>query len=71
MKFPPRLLPYKQETAVVEGYDEPLPLYDVTLEDGQTARLAQVRRIGLEAQLVDPVNPGEIIKVPIDNRDTG
>ncbi len=68
VKFPPRLLPYKQETAVVEGYDEPLPLYDVTLENGQTARLAQVRRIGLEAQLVDPENPGEIIKIPIDNR---
>ena len=68
VKFPPRLLPYKQETAVVEGYEEPLVLYDVTLEDGSTARLAQVRRIGLEAQLVDPVNPGEIIKVPIDNR---
>ena len=52
----------------MEGYEEPLVLYDVTLEDGSTARLAQVRRIGLEAQLVDPVNPGEIIKVPIDNR---
>jgi alpha-1,4-digalacturonate transport system permease protein len=68
VKFPPRLLPYKQETAVVEGYDEPLDLYDVTLEDGRTARLAQVRRIGLEAQLVDPTNPGQIIKVNIDDR---
>ena len=68
VKFPPRLLPYKQETVVVDGYDEPLDLYDVTLEDGRTARLAQVRRIGLEAQLVDPANPGEIIKVNIDDR---
>lgn len=68
VKFPPRLLPYKQETAVIAGYDEPLDLYDVTLEDGTTARLAQVRRIGLEAQLVDPANPDEIIKVNIDDR---
>ena len=68
VKFPPRLLPYRQETAVVDGYDEPLELYDVTLEDGTTARLAQVRRIGLEAQLVDPVNPGDIIKVNIEER---
>jgi len=69
VKFPPRILPYRQETVVVEGYEEPLPLYTVTLEDGSTAELAQVRRIGLESQLVDPDNPDEIIKVPIDQRE--
>lgn len=69
VKFPPRLLPYRQETAIVEGYEEPLPLYKVNLEDGSTAVLAQVRRIGLESQLVDPENPGEIIKAPIDQRE--
>ena len=69
VKFPPRLLPYRQETVVVEGYEDPLPLYTVTLEDGSTAELAQVRRIGLESQLIDPANPDEIIKVPIDQRE--
>ncbi|MGD8404463.1 MAG: carbohydrate ABC transporter permease [Anaerolineales bacterium] len=68
VKFPPRFLPYRQETVQVDGYDEPLPLYEVTLEDGTTAQLAQVRRIGLEAQLVDPANPDEIIKAHIENR---
>ena len=68
-RFPPRLLPYRQETAMVEGYDEPLPLYNVTLEDGTTATLAQVRRIGLESQLVDPENPSEIVKVNIKDRE--
>ena len=29
VKFPPRLMPYRQETVEVEGYDEPLPLYEV------------------------------------------
>lgn len=67
-KFPPRLLPYRQDTVVVEGYDEPLPLYVVTFEDGSTQTLAQVRRIGLEAQMVDPANPGPIIKVNINQR---
>lgn len=67
-KFPPRLLPYRQETAVVEGYDEPLPLYVVTFDDGSTQTLAQVRRIGLEAQLIDPANPDELIKVNINQR---
>jgi alpha-1,4-digalacturonate transport system permease protein len=68
VKFPPRLLPYRQETVEIEGYDEPLPLYEVQLENGTTAVLGQVRRIGLEAQMIDPENPDEIIKVNIDNR---
>ncbi|MGD8966902.1 MAG: ABC transporter permease subunit [Anaerolineae bacterium] len=68
VKFPPRLWPYRQETVAVEGYEEPLPLYEVTLEDGSIAQMAQVRRIGLEAQLVDPANPGEIVKVNINDR---
>lgn len=68
VKFPPRLLPYRQETIVVEGYEEPLPLYEVTFEDGSVQTLAQVRRVGLEAQLVDPANPEEIIKVNINQR---
>ena len=68
VKFPPRILPYRQETILIEGYDEPLPLYEVTLEDGSTARMVQVRRIGLEAQMIDPANPGEIVKVHINDR---
>ena len=68
VKFPPRLLPYRQETVAVEGYEQPLPLYLVTFEDGSTQTLAQVRRIGLEAQMVDPANPGPIIKVNINQR---
>jgi len=67
-KFPPRFLPYRQETVVVEGYDEPLPLYIITFEDGSTQTLAQVRRVGLEAQLIDPANPDELIKVNINQR---
>jgi alpha-1,4-digalacturonate transport system permease protein len=69
IEFPPKFLPYAQQTVEVEGYDEPLPLYTVTLEDGTQATLAQVRRIGIEAQMVDPENPEEIIKVPIDQRE--
>jgi alpha-1,4-digalacturonate transport system permease protein len=68
VKFPPRLWPYRQETIQVQGYDEPLPLYDVTLEDGSTVQMAQVRRIGLEAQMVDPASPDEIVKVHINDR---
>ena len=66
VKFPPRLLPYRQETVNVEGYEDPLPLFSVTQADGTTVKLAQVRRIGLERQLVDPNNPDEIIKVRME-----
>lgn len=67
--FPPRLLPYKQDTVVVEGYDKPLDIYRTTLEDGSVRELAQIRRIGLESQLIDPANPDEVFKVRIENRE--
>ena len=68
VRFPPDLLPYDVVTVPVPGYDEPLPLYDVQMADGSTRQLAQVRRVGLEGQMVDPNAPDEIIRVPIDQR---
>ncbi len=68
IEFPPTLLPLAHDTALVGDYPQPLPLYDVVLEDGTTARFAQVRRIGLTAQMVDPAAPDDIIAVPIDQR---
>ena len=34
LEFPPTFLPLGQIEVQVEGYDKPLPLFDVTLEDG-------------------------------------
>ncbi|MDZ4768649.1 MAG: carbohydrate ABC transporter permease [Chloroflexota bacterium] len=68
VRFPPRLLPYQQETIVVPGFDDPLALYDVPMPDGSTRRLAQVRRIGIEAQMIDPADPETIIPVNINAR---
>lgn len=67
-EYPPTLLPYSAQTAVVEGYDRPLPLFVVTDEAG-TRTLAEVRRVGTVAQMVDPANPGEIQRVNIANRE--
>lgn len=64
VEFPPSFLPYSQDTVTVPGYDQPLPVYRVTMPDGSVRELAQVRRIGLEAQMVDPAAPDTIIKVP-------
>jgi len=67
-EFPPTLLPQATQTAMVEGYDQPLELYTVENADGSTRVLAQVRRIGAVAQMVDPQAPGEILRVPINQR---
>lgn len=66
-EFPPTPLPYSFRSVVIEGYDKPLNLYDVRMEDGSTQRLAQVRRVGIQAQMVDPENPGELVAVSTRN----
>jgi alpha-1,4-digalacturonate transport system permease protein len=67
-EFPPSLLPYVTQTVTVEGYDKPLQLYTVTMEDGRARTLAEVRRVGLTAQMIDPASPKEIVKVDISKR---
>ncbi len=70
VKYPPPLLPYQQVQVEVEGYDKPLPLFTVTGEDGSARELAQARRVGIEAQMVDPADPeAERIKVNIRQRE--
>ncbi|PIO98032.1 carbohydrate ABC transporter permease [Pleomorphomonas carboxyditropha] len=66
--FPPTLMPYVIEEAIVAGYDRPLPLYEVRQADGRTVVLAEVRRIGIVAQMVDPRAPETIVKVNIADR---
>jgi len=68
IRFPPTLLPYAQETVVVKGYEQPLELFDVTFDDGSIHRLAQISRVGLEAQMVDPAAPDTILKINIKQR---
>jgi alpha-1,4-digalacturonate transport system permease protein len=65
-EFPPTLLPYVSETAQVNG--EAKPLYRVTFEDGTTRTLAELRRVGIVAQMVDPAAPDEVLRVPIKDR---
>ena len=66
--FPPSLLPYGQAEARVEGYDKPLPLFRAKLPDGSTRVLAEARRIGLVATMVDPQHPDEQFRVNIGDR---
>lgn len=69
LEFPPTLLPLGQIEVAVEGHDEPLPLYRVTMEDGSVKELAQIRRVGIIAQMVDPADPQTVLKLPIRGRE--
>ena len=62
--FPPRLFPYKQDTVQVAGYDKPLLLFKVNM-NGQTFELAEINRIGIQSNMVDPTNPTQIYRVNI------
>lgn len=67
-RFPPRLLPMAQETMVIPGHDDPLPLYEVTDGEHKGLIVAQIRRVGIIAQVVDPDKPEEVLKVNIKLR---
>ena len=67
-EFPPSLLPYGQAQVAVSGNDHPLPLFRAKLPDGSTRVLAEARRIGLVATMVDPQHPGEEFRVNIRDR---
>ncbi len=68
-RYPPTFLPYQQETVMVDGYEEPLPLYLMTSGEYEGMVLAQLRRVGLQAQMIDPANPDERLRVTIDQRE--
>jgi alpha-1,4-digalacturonate transport system permease protein len=67
-EYPPSFLPMAPAVAIVEGHEEPLPLFRVIAGEHEGKVLAQVRRIGLVAQMVDPANPGERLSVNIGDR---
>ena len=67
-EYPPSFLPLAPATAIVEGQEGPLPLFRITAGEHEGKVLAQVRRVGLMAQMVDPANPGETLRVNINDR---
>jgi alpha-1,4-digalacturonate transport system permease protein len=69
LEFPPTLLPMSQKEAMVQGYPKPLPLFTVTLPDGTRKVMGQIRRIGLQAQMVDPAEPDKPVNVGIGQRE--
>lgn len=68
LEFPPSLLPLAQVEVTVPGQPQPLPLFRATLPDGSVRELAQLRRVGLIAQMVDPKDLSQQFRVAIDKR---
>ncbi len=69
-EFPPTILPYAAQTVsvTIDGQVKDLPLFTTTLDDGTVRQLAEVRRLGTMATMVDPANPTDSVKVNIQNR---
>lgn len=67
-QFPPTFLPYSQKAVAVAGHGEALPLFETRLGDGKVKEMAQVKRIGIMATMVDPAMPGEEVRVNINDR---
>lgn len=68
-EYPPSMLPLAPVTVEVEGYEQPLQLFRITGGEHEGKTLAQIRRIGLVSQMVDPENPGERLSVNINDRE--
>lgn len=65
--YPPTFLPLEQARVEVPGVQSTLPLFRVTRGEHAGEELAQLRRIGLRAQLVDPKTGGTPIAVSVDD----
>ena len=68
-EYPPTILPLSQIEVEVDGYDKPLSLYNVTLEDGSKTELAEIKRVGITSKMVDPKDTEKTYKIPIDKRE--
>ena len=57
-EYPPRLMPLAPVMVAVEGAAEPRPLFRVIEGEHAGRELVQLRRVGLNGQMVDPADPG-------------
>jgi multiple sugar transport system permease protein len=63
--YPPRLLPTEQISTTVPSFDQPLPLYNIRLDSGQTQQMALAEeniRVGVFAPASNPASPDTVIR---------
>ncbi|MDE2333706.1 MAG: carbohydrate ABC transporter permease [Rhodospirillales bacterium] len=63
--FPPTFLPWEPAQVAVPGQPGHLPLMQVTAGPLAGRRLAELRHIGLMAQMLDPARPGRVLPIPV------
>jgi alpha-1,4-digalacturonate transport system permease protein len=68
-EYPPRLLPLAPQFVQVDGFDAPLQRFRITAGEHAGRELVQVRRVGLNAQMIDPADPDTRITLRIDERE--
>jgi alpha-1,4-digalacturonate transport system permease protein len=68
-EYPPRLLPLAPQFAQVAGFDAPLQRFTITAGEHAGRELVQVRRVGLNAQMIDPADPDTRLNVRITDRE--
>ena len=68
-EYPPTILPLSQIQVEVDGYEKPLSLYNVTLDDGSVTELAEIKRVGITSKMIDPNDTEKKYKIPIDKRE--
>lgn len=57
IEYPPNLMPTRQKRIEMEGYDEPLMLFNVTKDDGTVVELALIEQNSNIVTMIDPNNP--------------
>jgi alpha-1,4-digalacturonate transport system permease protein len=67
-EFPPSFLPAGQKTVEIKGHEGRLPLFIIKQPDGTSKEMAEIRRIGLMATMVDPAKPDDEMQVNIRER---
>lgn len=65
-RFPPRFLPYAQETLQIDGYDKPLLAFTVTEGELAGQTVGQTRRAAGRAEVVLPSDPETRHRIPAD-----
>ncbi len=68
-EYPPRLLPLAPQFQDVAGFDAPLQRFAVTGGEHAGRELVQIRRVGLNAQMIDPADPDTVLNVNIADRE--
>ncbi len=65
--FPPTLLPYEPSTIAIPGRGD-LKAFTITAGEFAGKEMGELRRLGLQAQMIDPATPDTVRRIPVGDR---